>query len=450
MPTIQPRDEEREDRDWKRDPERAHLPGLVGHLGDLITDQGPRENNVPGVDYFVNKLQDNLRKGSDTPRWRVLRNAKDARDQLRDGYDDMRKAIGPLLEARRIMRDAGEILLPAVAGEEADAGKTREAADSIKSAADPIETDPPGAKGPEADASAVQAIEPRDKDLEPVEEKLKEIQDKKLVEQARKWAEKAKARAKMVEMLGKEAEKIEKEIAEALGQRRTRGVANDISPEFTAKQVIDNANKWLAKAAALADKAVEAVEKLTAPDDGFGKVAKLAKTSDGRNMFAKTAAERSAKKVTGEAAKVKGPIRQEYDAADQMDEPEKTTKKKEAVDKAVESKAAADEAAAKAAAAAEKAEAAAKAAADKLEKVVKDVKKLEAMLGPEPADELPELPDLILDAPAPKPGPRAPSTGSGPKQARSKGLKYPKVLDVEGAKVLGEYGEGAYGSLHGH
>lgn len=450
MPTIQEQDEEREDRDWKRDPERDHLPGLVGHLGDLITDQGPRENNVPGVDYFVNKLQDTLKKGSDAPRWRVLRNAKDARDQLRDGYDEMRKAVEPLIEARKIMREAGEILLPAVQGEVEDAGKTKEAADSIKAAADPIETDPPDAKGPDADAAAVQPIEPRDKDLEPVSEKLKEIKDKKLVEEARKWAEKAKVRGKTVELMAKEAEKIEKEIAQALGQRRTRDVANDINPEFTAKQVIDNANKWLIKAQKLADKAVAAVEKLTKPDDGFGKVEKLAKASDKANMFAKISAERSAKKVDGEAKKVKGPIRQEWEAADQLEEPEKSAKKKEAVDKATESKTAADEAAAKAKEASEKAVKAAETADETLQKAVKEVKKLEKMLGPDPADDLPNLPDLMLDAPEPKPGPKAPSQHAGPKNVKSRGLKYPKVLDVEGARVLGEYGEGAYGTLRGH
>ncbi|MBI2362581.1 MAG: hypothetical protein HYV15_04280 [Elusimicrobia bacterium] len=196
-PVIHADMEEAQERDWTRDPSKKHLQGLTLHLGDLITDKNPSQDDVPGVDHFVDQLQETLKKGADAPRWRVLRNAKDARDQLRDGYDELRRAVEPLLEARKLLTGAGEVLIPAVDGEGEDAPKTREAADSVKRTAEGIEADSPQARGPDADASAVEPIKTREKDLAPVAEMLKQAGQQ--VKLAKPWALKAKGRTKTID-----------------------------------------------------------------------------------------------------------------------------------------------------------------------------------------------------------------------------------------------------------
>lgn len=446
VPTIQDQYQEEMREPEIRDPNRRHLPALTNFLYSHITDQGQQE--VPSIDYYIKGLDEVLYKGSDRPRYEILKNAEKARNELRDGYDDLRKVIEPLREAHRLINEIGEILVPAVLGEVDDSGRIREAATSIKTAADPIETDPPKADGPDPDAQGVASIEPRKDDLEPIEEKLAEAA--KRVKEAKPWAEKAKARAKTVELLGKKAKEMEEIVADQLGQGRTRGFKRDINLPFNSAKVIENTNKWLIMASKLALKAIEELEKQTTPDKGLGKVNKLAKASDGKNMFGKSADERSAQKVTAAIKAVGGQIKQEWEQADQMEEPQRTEKKREAVDKATQQKTGADDAAKRAEDAAEKAEEGARAANDELEKAVPGLKKLKDMLGPEPPeDQLTDIMDVLLRSPEPRPGPRAPTQGGGPKQAKSKGLKYPKVLDVEGSKVLDEYGEGEYGSLRG-
>lgn len=443
VPTISDHYEEPQERDWTRDPSKKHIPGLTAHLGDLIADRGPRQDDVPGVDHFVDGLQEALRKGSDVPRWKILQNAKDARDNLRDGYDELRKTLEPLLEARRILRDAGDILVPAVQGETDDAGRVKDSADSVKQGADGLETDPPEAKGPKADASASAGVKPRAKDLAPVGEKL--AQAAKELEKAKPWSQRAKQRVEAVDQISKKAKQLEEEVVAALGQRRTRGTPEDLSPAFNSEKVILNANKWLKTAAKRVEKLIERLEKETAPDEGLGKLQALALAADGKIMAGKGAARRGAAKVTGAAAKIKGEIRPEWDAADALPEPEKDKAKREAVEKAVTEKTAADEAAKAASEAAEAADEAARAADAQLAKAAQQLKKLEDELGPEPGEDLPDLPELMLDAPAPKLDAKAKGKNGQNPKVRSKPLRYPKVLDDAPDRVIGEYGEGSYG-----
>ncbi|MBI5595618.1 MAG: hypothetical protein HY928_05950 [Elusimicrobia bacterium] len=431
---------EAQDRDWTRDPANKHLQALTLHLGDLITDKNPSKDDVPGVDHFVDLLQEELKKGSDAPRWRVLRNAKDARDQLRDAYDELRRAVEPLLEARALLGDAGEILIPAVDGEGEDAPKTKEAADSVKRTAEGIEADSPKAQGPDADASAVEPIKPREKDLAPVGELLKQVGQK--VKLAKPWAVKAKGRTKTVDQFAQRARDIDKEIADSLGQRRTAGLPRDIDPTFNAEKVIRNANKWLKEAAKRADAVIKVLEKQTVPDAGLGLVNAKAAAADGTIMFGKAAGLRSAAKANAEAAKVREKYRPEWEAADRLpdDDPEKEKLKREAVEKATASKAAADDAAQKASDAADKAEEAAKQAADALSKAAEELKKLDELLGPDGFGDLPDLPELLLDAPEPKDiGKKGGAVGP---KVNSKPLRYPKVLDDDASRIMLEYGEG--------
>jgi hypothetical protein len=442
-PTIHDQYEEPMERDWTRDPSKRHIPGLTAHLGDLITDRGPRQDDVPGVDHFVDGLQEALRKGSDVPRWKVLRNAKEGRDNLRDAYDELRKALEPLMEARRILREAGDVLVPAVQGEVEDAAKVKESAHSVKQGADAIETDPPEAKGPKPDASAVASVKPRAKDLASVAEKLALVA--KELEKAKPWSQRAKLRVQAVDIISKEAKKLEEEIVASLGQRRTRGTTEDLSPAFNSEKVLLNANKFLKEASKRVEKLIERLEGETAPDEGLGKLHALAMAADGKNMAGRAAARRGAAKVTGEAAKVKDVVRPEWDAADALPEPEKEKAKREAVEKAVAAKTAADEAAKAAVEAAEAAEAASRAADAQLSKAAQQLKKLEDELGPEPSEDLPDLPDLTLDAPEPKLDAKAKGRRGASPKVRSKPLRYPKVLDDAPDRVIGEYGEGDYG-----
>ena len=443
VPKITDHYEEPMERDWTRDPSKKHIPGLTAHLGDLIADRGPRQDDVPGVDHFIDGLQEALRKGSDVPRWKVLKNSKEGRDNLKDAYDELRKALEPLMEARRILREAGDVLVPAISGETEDAGKVKEAADSVKQGAEGIETDPPDAKGPKPDVSATGAIKPRAKDLAPVAEQLEKAA--KELEKAKPWSQRAKQRVDAVDRLAKKAKELEEEVAAALGQRRTRGTPEDLSLPFNSEKVILNANKWLKDASKRLEKLIELMEKETAPDAGLGKVNALALAGDGKVMAGKGAARRGGAKVTGEAAKIKEPIRPEWDAADALPEPEKTEAKRKAVEKAEASKQASDEAAKAASEAAQAAEDAARAAESELAKAGQKLKKIEDELGPEPSEDLPDLPELIVDAPEPKMDARAKGKNGQNPKVRSKPLRYPKVLDDAPDRVIGEYGEGSYG-----
>ena len=58
---------------------------------------------------------------------------------------------------------------------------------------------------------------------------------------------------------------------------------------------------------------------------------------------------------------------------------------------------------------------------------------------------MPDLPDLIIDAPEPKMDARAKGKNGQNPKVRSKPLRYPKVLDDAPDRVIGEYGEGSYG-----
>ncbi|MBI2362580.1 MAG: hypothetical protein HYV15_04275 [Elusimicrobia bacterium] len=182
------------------------------------------------------------------------------------------------------------------------------------------------------------------------------------------------------------------------------------------------------------------LEKQTAPDAGLGLVNAKASAADGKVMFGKSAAQRSAAKANGEAAKVREKHKPEWEAADQLEDPEKSKLKREAVEKATAAKAAADDAAEKANAAAEKAEEAAKEAADALSKAAEELKKLDDLLGPDGFGDLPDLPELLLDAPEPKDIGKK-GGAAGPK-VNSKPLRYPKVLDDDASRIILEYGEG--------
>ena len=434
------RDEEKLPDDYTKEPNKRDLISRTLHFSELITDKNVRqENMVPSIDFFLDKLQEELRKnGNDTPRDNMLGNASEARRSLKDGYMELKEAIDKLIEARELLKEVDDEFQPVVKKNEENMQAVRDAVEKMKKAVDSMEEDRPDSKEDKIETQDLENAQDLAQYLEPLPEKIQKASEK--VGEAKGRVESTKQYSQVVETLKQKAKDLDAAIGKSLGDSRTRNQRKDVESPNSSERVIGNANDKFKVVLEKAEKVVEFMEKLTEPKKGvFDKAVADAKKSNALTQEAKQKGLENAPKIEQEGQLIKGPIQKEYDAAQGDEEA-----KKAAVAKAKASKGKAKEASTQAEEPAKKAEEPAKKAKKGAEQAKESMDTLEKeMLGDRPKEDLAKLDDYTVNVQAPKKPPESKGQRSGAK-APSRGIKYPAVLDLGPRRVIGEYGEGAY------
>ncbi|MFA5137882.1 MAG: hypothetical protein WC728_01525 [Elusimicrobiota bacterium] len=432
-PPISGLREEEKDPDFTRDPAKKDLINLVIHLSDAITDKYVKENNVPGMDFFVDNLQAELRRnGNDSPRNDILNNAREARRELRDAYADLKKALLPLIAARDPLEEVDEELKKLLAKNGENLDKVREVSDKLKELVAQMRADPPDSPGEKVDPSLLKDVEGLSSYLEPLPEKLKQASKK--IGEAKPWIDTAKHRVEALRRLGEKAGELDDTAMKHLSERRTRGLPADYSPDFTSRKVIENANDWLSKCVEKALKVHELMESLTEPGKGLDKTVSDMMEANAKTQAAKETALEQVPAADQEHQRIREDIRPAWQRAKTQEEKQKQVRRAE------QAKAKAEEASKKTEDSVKQAEEQYKKAKGSADKAAEDMKKLQELLGKEPADDLAEIEELFIDVPDPS-GPKDLGSRRNGKKTASKPLRWPKVLDDSPERVIQEYGE---------
>lgn len=434
------RDEEKLPDDYNKDPNKRDLISRTLHFSELITDKNVKqENMVPSIDFFLDKLQEELRKnGNDAPRDNMLANASEARRNLKDGYMELKEGIDKLIEARDLLKEVDEELQPVMKMNEENLQAVRDAVQEMKDVVEGLQTDPPEAPKDKVETQNLQSVQDLAQYLEPLPEKIKKANEK--IGEAKGRVESAKQYNQIVETFKQKAKDLDAAISKSLGDSRTRNQRRDVESPNSSERVIGNANDRFKAVVEKALKVVEFMEKLTETKKGlFDKAVADAQKSNAFVQQAKEKGLESAPKIEQEAQKIKGPIKKEYDAAAGDEE-----KKRAAVAKAEAAKGKAKEAFEQAEEPAKQAEEPFKQAKKGAEQAKAAMDKLEKeMLGDRKKEDLAKLDDYTVNVKGPKEPKQQGAQRSGAK-VRSRGIKYPAVLDLGAQRVIGEYGEGSY------
>jgi len=436
VPGVYTDKREEDDPDFTRDPDRDDLISLVKHVADLIADRNLPQDSLPGMDLFMDNLQEEMKDGTDLPRYEILMNADSARGVMAAGYDELRFGLVPMIVAYEKLKTIDKGLKPVVQKNTAeDAPAIEEASQTLKPAAQAIQTDPPSAQGAPADASAVKKIQDQSRDLKPL---------KPLSEQAKEKLKDAKQRIAAVEALvpvleqyGQKAGDLENKSQNSLADSRTSGGTRDVGRQMTSKKVIENAAKWMKKAVEKAKKVHKELEELAEPKEGLPKALGAAEAASAAAMGAKEALEQSEQAINQSMKQVDGPIHAAWEAAQEESEKQKqVAKAQEEKDKAEKSAESGEKAAQKAKKASADLKKASKKTADKLAKL------REKFGNPDDADQLSNLPPMPIRVEQPKAVEPTGGRYRSNQNTRSKKLTYPRDLSRNVADVICDnYGE---------
>ncbi|PIP84047.1 MAG: hypothetical protein CO113_16110 [Elusimicrobia bacterium CG_4_9_14_3_um_filter_62_55] len=242
--------------EFNQAPTNDDLASLVLHLGDTIADKTKPQDRVPGVDFFLENLEESLREGNDLPRDNIVRNASSARESLRRAYNDLATAGAPplLTEVAKKLKEAADALVPLIARNQDQVRELEFVAVAARATVNAMTLRPPGSPGALVPLGRLNAIVPLKPEIQPIRDDLKKLvkqlaMAKKYVERARKSAASANARAERAGALDEEALK-------SLGQRRTRGIPTEYKTQMKSKKILMNANRYVVRAVEGADKTI--------------------------------------------------------------------------------------------------------------------------------------------------------------------------------------------------
>lgn len=449
VPEVTSSQYEKPDPDTRREPAQKDLITLLKHVADLVTDKNTRKEEVSGVDFFMDRLQEKLAEnGSDVPRYGILMNARDGRDMLRQGYDDLRRAVEPMLEARDKLLEVQGTLEKVNETNDRYVQAERKTSDAMKATVGAMdaEAEPPESSGEDVDPSELHPIEDLGRDIEPLEKMVESAGDK--VGRAKSWIQSVDQKVKMVRIFAETAKTLDEKAVDRLAERRTRREKDMIRREDSSHFVLKNSNEWLEKAFKKAKEIHELMEKLTKPQEGFKKASEKATAANEKTQPAKEIGLASAERVNASHQRIKGPIREQWAEMEQIQDPEQKEKRKaELKEEAAQAKEKAEKAQGKADEATQAAEKAAEESRKAFEEATEKLEKIVEKLGDGDPRDFAEIPEYSITAKRPQSGPGATAgRGEGGKRVRSKPLKYPKVLDENANKVISDtYGEQDYG-----
>ena len=426
------------DRDFTGDPDREDLITMVGHVADIIADRNIPKDNLPGVDLFMDKLQEEMKQGTDLPRYEILMNAKQARDISVEVYDKFRQTLAPLIIAQEKLKAIETGLKPIVKKNTSKyVPAIKEAAETLKPPVQAIETDPPKASGPPANAKAVKVVEDQAKELKALKPNLEQAKEK--LKDAKKLISEAEALVPLLKQLAQKAGDLEKKSQDRLAVSRTSGETRNVGRQELSKKVIENAEKWMKKTVKKAKEVHKKMEELTQPKEGYPKSLGAAEKASGAAMAGKQAIEGAEKGINQSQQKVKGPISTAYKEA--KAKPDEAGMAQQ-VQKATGEKSKAEEAEQKGTKASEKAKKASDASKAASKKTTEKFKKLKDKLGnPSDADKLSDLPPMGIRVARPKGV--APTGGRYiSRKTKSRKLTFPKDLTRNvGDVICDSYGE---------
>ncbi|PCI38318.1 MAG: hypothetical protein COB53_04940 [Elusimicrobia bacterium] len=435
IPGITSDKREQDDPDFTGDPDREDLITMIGHVADLIADRNIPQDSLPGVDLFMDNLQEEMELGSDIPRYKILRNANDARKVLVDGYDALRHGLVPMIVAHEKLKAVEKGLKPIIKKNiSEDVPAIKEAAETLKPPVSAMQPDPPTAPGPPANAAAVKPISDQNKEIKPLKPHLEAAKEK--LKEAKKFISIAEAIVPTLKQYSKKAGDLEKDSQDRLAKSRTSAGTRYVGRQGLSRKVLENAQKWMKKTVKKAKAVHKEMEALTSPKEGYPKTLGAAEKASAAAMAAKQGIEAAAQGINQKQTQIKGPIRSAWERA--KDESEK----QQQVQKATEQKSQAEEAEQKGSKTAEKAKKASDKSKAAAKKTTEKLKKLRDKFGnPADADRLSDLPPMGIRVAQPKAV--APTGGrSISRNVKSRKLSYPQDLSRNTADVICDtYGE---------
>lgn len=269
VPALQARREAKAP-EFTQAPVHDDLASLVLHLGDTIADKTKPEDRVPGVDFFLENLEESLKEGNDLPRDNIVRNASAAREDLRRAYNDLATAGAPplLTDVAKKLKEAADALVPLLVRNQDQVRELEAVAAAARATVSAMTLRPPGSPGALVPLSRLDLITPLKPEIEPVREDLKKLVKKLAL--AERYVARARKSASAANALAERAGALDEEALKSLGQRRTRGIPTEYKTQMKSKKVLQNANGYVVKAVEGAEKTIAEFSKQLDPKNREG------------------------------------------------------------------------------------------------------------------------------------------------------------------------------------
>ncbi|MFA5139915.1 MAG: hypothetical protein WC728_11845 [Elusimicrobiota bacterium] len=412
------------------------LLGQVEHLAKLIQDQRSSLSTVAGIDFFIKNLEKALKQGNDVPRNNILKNAVKARAALKQAYEDLNEAAAKLCEGRDTLQQVDAEMKQATDELKRGADKLKTVMDQMDKTIEGMKSDPPESNSDGVDLGELEDVQDIEGQISPLAQGVDDAAGKS--DEARQRIDSAKSLASKVRGYGDKAGELDRSAAERLSQGATQGKKRSVSSKLNSQKVIMNAHKALTSTVDKAERVADQLDKLAQAGQGYKKAIDDAKKSNGDNQDAKDKDKDSGKKINQSHQKIKGPIKQQYDSAQDDNE------KQEAVQQAESEKSTASGEKDKCKGPTDKAKSGVGQVEGSHQNAKSDLNGLESELGSDSADRLPSLGELKVNVPAPAQKPGTAMKGRRYKKVQSKPLRWPKVLDDPASRVMQEYGEPGY------
>ncbi|MFA5138029.1 MAG: hypothetical protein WC728_02260 [Elusimicrobiota bacterium] len=285
-------------------------------IADLITNQGVRGKQVPGIDYFIERLVAELDYGSDAPRKNILDNSLAARRAMRDGHADLRRGVALLMEARDIAVEVNEKLQVVVEENHMGLGRVLEAGAGLGKAVDEMKEEPPEA-GSNPDDSPLAALSDLASEIDPLRSKLRSAAAK--VDEAGGAFDRAKVRLGEMERRQRRALKLDKAASESLARTRLdtapRAASASARAGISSEKVIKNAKERFKETIDEAFRVREAMKDLMATESGLGKSVEDVADANRKTQEAKAKANSTTPKVIESAMMLKSGYKPAYERA---------------------------------------------------------------------------------------------------------------------------------------
>lgn len=309
---IAPQQEEADPEVKKSVPDALISMGI--QVQDLIVEEEGRENKIPGLDYFIDRLQAGIRRtGNDVPRNDILENAAQARTELKDSYNGLKEALAFLIEARDLLIDVHGILRPAQRKNQENYLRVKEVQLKMHESVEGMATEPPDSKNLKNDPSGLYQLEDQAYVLAPLPERIQQAAGK--AEQAKTYLAAVRTMHGRVEILKRKAAELDAAAYERLSDRKTVAGSEDVPSNSRSEMVIANVNKRLKETADKAEAAARMLEDLSRQGEGMDKAVSDAQQANTRILAARDQAVQSAPKIEKEDGRIFSEFKPPYPGA---------------------------------------------------------------------------------------------------------------------------------------
>lgn len=248
------------DPEFRLHPQDDDLHELILHLQSAVSSKDVPPKNIPGIDFFIARLEEALLGGSDVPRDNILRNADAAREELRLAFNDLAAAGSPpaLPRARDTLKEVSRALSALLERNRESLDLLRSVGDSAMATASAMTVKPPGSPGRLVPVELLCGIVSLKPELKVLQGKLKEAG--KALAEAKSLIKQAKGRAQDLQVLARRAAELDEDAAEHARQRRTSGRPDPSRAPLQSRDVILNGHDALERAVKKAEAAAAALE----------------------------------------------------------------------------------------------------------------------------------------------------------------------------------------------